>query len=202
MQRNGEAGPPPERVRGGWCAWLQGGGLCGAGGVFEAGADGVEGVGGAEDDEDGVIAGDGAEDLVPFLAVESDGQGLSATGEGMDDDEVVDAFGGEEEGGCEALEAGGLVGGVGGHVVGGVAVGSGLFDEAEGADVAGEGALADVEALVCEEVAELVLGPDGVVPDELEDGGVAAGPGGHDQRRNPRSSRFSRSPAISASSSM
>src|SRR6516164_8991531 len=82
------------------CRWRQearpaaaraGSARSGAGDVAEPAREAFARGGGAADDEDGVVAGDGAEDLGPLLGVEGDADGLRAAGEGVEHDELADA---------------------------------------------------------------------------------------------------------------
>jgi hypothetical protein len=154
--------------------------LLGAGEVAEALDDGGEVFPVAEDEEDGVVAGDGAEDLVPLLVVDADGEGLCAAGEGAEDEKIVDALGIDEEGGHEAGEGRCGVDDVGRDGVGVDAVGVGGLDEAELLDVTGEGALSDVEAAGQEEFTESLLGGDAVAADQVEDGHLPLELGAHE----------------------
>src|SRR5690606_2596166 len=94
-----------------------------AGQLFQLLLDGFQAAGVAEDDEDGVVAGDGAEDLGPLLPVEGLGDGLCAAGEGLDEEEVADAFRADEERGEQALERRALLPGLGRERVVGPALG-------------------------------------------------------------------------------
>src|SRR5690606_25058474 len=139
----------------------------GAGALLEAFLDGGQVAGVAEDDEDGVVAGEGAEDLGPFLPVDGLGDGLSAADHGLDDEEVAGAFGAEEEGGQETCERRGGVPGLGRQGVVGAALGVVDLDEAELSDVARQGGLCDVEAARLEQLAQLLLTADAVSLNEL-----------------------------------
>ena len=108
------------------------------------------------DDEDGVVAGDGADDLGPVFVVDAGRYGLGAAGGGDEDEEV------QGEAGLEAEVAEHL--GDAGHVVfrfaGGRGVAGGALDEAQLAGVAGEGGLGDVDAAGSEFEAQIVLAGD------------------------------------------
>jgi hypothetical protein len=75
-----------------------------AGEPLKALADGGEVTGISKDDEDGVVAGEGADDLRPLFPVEGDGDGLCAAGERFDEEEVAYAIRPEVEGWKEASE--------------------------------------------------------------------------------------------------
>ena len=52
----------------------------------------IAGVGGPADDEDGVLAGDGAEDLRPALRVDRLGDRLGAARQRMKNDQLADSI--------------------------------------------------------------------------------------------------------------
>jgi hypothetical protein len=147
--------------------------LLGARDFLDAALDVGHAVGVPDDDEDGVVAGDGAEDLRPLFPVEGFGDGLGAAGEGSDDEEVAGAFGGDEESGKEPVEGRRVVPGFWWQGVEVAAFCVGHLEEAEFAEVPGEGGLADVEAADSEEFAELLLAGHPVALDDFADGGVA-----------------------------
>src|SRR5690606_31143148 len=89
----------------------------GAGQLFDALLDQGELRGVAQDEEDGVVAGEGAEDFRPFLPVERLGDGLCATGEGADHEQVSGSFRADVERGQEAGEGRRLVPALGGQRV-------------------------------------------------------------------------------------
>jgi hypothetical protein len=146
-----------------------------AGEPLKAFADGGEVIGIPKDDEDGVVAGEGADDLRPLFPVEGDGDGLCAAGERFYQEEVTDAIGAEIEGGEEAGEGWRRVGDVGGDRVGGAALIVGDLDEPQFTDIAGEGRLGDLDAAVSEEFPKDFLRGHAIVADEVEDLGVPLG---------------------------
>lgn len=139
--------------------------------VGDGGACGVV----AKDEEDGVVPGDGADDLVPVLVIDGDGEGLGAADEGVYDEEAVDAVGIEEEVGEEPEEIGCGVGGVYGYGVDGGSLVILCLDEPQLSDIAGEGALCDVDAVARQEGSQSLLGLYALVLDESEDEGLALG---------------------------
>jgi hypothetical protein len=146
-----------------------------AGETLKALADGREVAGFAEDDEDGIVAGEGADDLGPFLPIEGDGDGLGAAGQGLEEEQVADAIGAEIERGEEPREGGGRIGDVGGDHVGGSTLVVGHLDEAELADIPGKSGLGDLEAACGEELPEDLLAGHAVLADDVEDFGMPLG---------------------------
>jgi hypothetical protein len=146
-----------------------------AGEPLKALADGGEVTGISKDDEDGVVAGEGADDLRPLFPVEGDGDGLCAAGERFYQEEVPDAIGAEIEGREEAGEGWRRVGDVGGYRVGGAALIVGDLDEPQFTDIAGEGRLGDLDAAASEELPKDFLRGHAIVADEVEDLGVPLG---------------------------
>jgi hypothetical protein len=116
----------------------------------------------AQDDEDGVIAGEGPEDFGPFFPVEGLGDGLSATGEGADDEQIAGALGADEERGQQSFEGRCAVPGLGRQGVVVTALGIRHLDEAELADVARESGLSDIETAYTELFAKVFLARDAV----------------------------------------
>jgi hypothetical protein len=141
--------------------------------LFEAFDDGSEMAGVAEDDEDGVIAGESTEDLGPFFPVDGFGDGLGTSDHGLDEEQVAGAFGAEVEGGKEAVQGGRVVPGFGREGVVGAALGIVDLDETQLANVPGERGLGDVEATGLEELAELFLAGDAMTLNEFADGSVS-----------------------------
>src|SRR5688500_16314991 len=122
------AAPVSRRLRArGWCGSdrfrrvLVGWGLH-PGEPFEWRGDGREVLGAAEHDEDGIVAGDGADGLGPFLPVDGGGDGLGAARERLHHQEVADPVGSQVERGEETEEGGGGLADVGGDGVYGPAV--------------------------------------------------------------------------------
>lgn len=152
---------------------------CDSGDLAEAVADGGEVFPVSEDEEDGVVSGDGPQDFVPFGVVDGDCDGLGSAGEGVEDEEVVGAVDVDEEGGEEAREGGSRVDDIGGDRVDGAAVGVLHLDESELADVAGDGPLRDIEPFVEEQLAEDFLRGHLPGADEVQDRGLPLGLGGH-----------------------
>src|SRR5690348_7594222 len=68
-----------------------------AGELEEPGGEGETGLGGAGDDQNGIVAGDGAEDLLELLLVDGLGDGLGAAPYRMEDDELADPVDPREE---------------------------------------------------------------------------------------------------------
>src|SRR5688572_20350549 len=106
------AAPVSRRLRAsGWCGSDRfrrvpfGWGLY-PGELFESMRDGREVLGAAQHDEDGIVAGDGADDLGPFLPVDGGGDGLGAAREGFHHQEVTDPVGSQVERGEETEEGG------------------------------------------------------------------------------------------------
>ena len=110
----------------------------------------------AEDEEDGVVAAQGTEDLGPFLPVERLRDGLGAARQGLHDEKVSRAFRANEERGQKSGERRPRVG-VGRKRIVGAAVGVGHFDEAKLPDVTRESRLGDVEIKLEEQLAQLLL---------------------------------------------
>lgn len=130
---------------------------------------GFEGFGAAvvgADDEDGVVAGEGADDFGPLFVVEGGGDGLGAADGGEDDEEVLGLANLEAEVLKDVADFGQLFGF---FVDRGEFVAGGAFEELELADVARERGLGDVDAAGGELAAEVVL---------VIDSGRAVGGGG------------------------
>src|SRR5690606_28088351 len=109
------------------------------------------------------------EDFGPLLPVDGFGDGLGATDHGLDDEEVAGALGAEVEGGQKAGECGSVVPRFRRQRVVCAALRVMDLDEAQLADVAGEGRLRDIEAARLEELAKLFLASDPVSLDQLTD---------------------------------
>jgi hypothetical protein len=124
------------------------------------------------DDEDGVVSGDGADDLGPALVVDAGGYGGGSSGAGDEDDEVESLFGFEGEVLKDVLDVEGVYG-YGGLLLG-EAISARPFGEVELAHVAREGGLRDVEAAAGELEAEFILAGD-AGSDEVADGGLSFG---------------------------
>src|SRR5665213_2426239 len=118
------------------------------------------------DDEDGVVAGDRADDFGPLFVVDGGSDGLRAAGAGDDDDEVERLAGFEAEV-LQDLVDGGLVVFVSAVAVVGERVAIGAFGEFELVHVARKRGLGDVVALGGEFAAQLLL-----VGDAAGDGGL------------------------------
>src|SRR6185312_12571964 len=58
----------------------------------------------ASDDEDGIVTGDGADDLVPTGAVHGQTERLRGTRRGLEHEQRPDAFGGNEHSGKKLLQ--------------------------------------------------------------------------------------------------
>ena len=136
----------------------------------------AEGVGGGEvcaDDEDGVVAGYGAEDFGPFFVIDAGGDGMGCTTPSQEHQEVsgltkLDAEAGEHVGdGREVVRDGGCA------VAFREGVASGSLEQAHFADVAGEGGLGGLDAPLGEFAAELVLVGDCGAYQQIADRGLA-----------------------------
>jgi hypothetical protein len=143
--------------------------------ILDAALNGGELGGVAEHEQDGVVAGDAAEDFGPLLPVECFGDRLSAAGEGLDDEEVAGPFGADEESGQEPVQRRLVVECFGRERVVETAVGGGDLDESQLADIARERGLGDVEAATVQHLAELFLAADPVRLDQLANDGVSGG---------------------------
>ena len=142
----------------------------GAGDLAEAAGEALAGGGGPADDEHGVVAGDGAEDLGPFLGVQGDADGLGAAGEGVEHDELADAADLGVEVREQGRERGAVVGGGAGELIARRAAGPRDAGDAHLAQVAGERGLGDRPAALLEEAPQLLLALDGAGADDLADG--------------------------------
>ena len=87
----------------------------------------------------------------------TDGDGLGAAGEGLEDEEVAGAFRADVEGGEESLQARCLVPRLRGQRVVGAPIGIRHLEQTELADVAGEGRLRHVEVVMGQRFPELLL---------------------------------------------
>jgi hypothetical protein len=123
------------------------------------------------DDEDGVVAGDGADDLRPVFIVYRCGDRLGRAGGGDEDEQVGGLTGLEAEAAQDLADAGAFV--VGGVGDGGQGVAVGALGEIELVNVARERGLGDVKATGGEFAAQFVLIGDGAGEQELADCGVA-----------------------------
>src|SRR5882757_7557812 len=107
------------------------------------------------DDEDGVVSGDGADDLGPVLVVDTGGDGLRAAGAGDEHEQVGSLADLEAEAREHIADAGQVV--LLGDSGGWQGVAGGAFGELELMDVAGERRLCDVESTLRESAAQVVL---------------------------------------------
>lgn len=124
------------------------------------------------DDEDGVVAGDGAYDFRPLFVIDCGGDGLGSAGAGDDDDEVCGLAGLEAEILQNLMDCRLIV------VLFVVAaaredVAAGAFGEPQFVNVAGEGGLSDVIALGGEFAAQFILIGDGSLHQQVADGAVS-----------------------------
>jgi N-acetyl-gamma-glutamyl-phosphate reductase len=152
--------------------------------ALQAAEDALAPGGGAADDEDRVIAGDGAGHVGPPELVERLGHGLGAGLEGADHDEGLDPLHTGDQLGEHACQLGAvalLVALLGEGVAHAAAV-VGDAGEAELAEVAGEGGLRDLPPAPGEEAAERLLAGDGLGADDRADGLVTGGLVGHGGR--------------------
>jgi hypothetical protein len=136
---------------------------------LDSGAEAFGGAGVGADEEDGVVAGDGADDFVPLLLVDGGGDGLRAAHSGEDDEEVLGLADFEAEVFEDVLDAGEVVF----FVDVGQGIAAGTFHELELVDVAGERGLRGVDAFSCELAAEVVLVGDGGLAEKVFDRVVA-----------------------------
>jgi hypothetical protein len=140
------------------------------GDLFEPALDGRELSVLAQDEENGVIAGEGTENLGPFLPIEGLCHGLGAAGKGFDDEQVAGAFGADEKSREEALERWRAVPAFGGRGVVVAALRIRDLDEAEFADVARESGLGHIEAAPAEQFTEVFLAGDAIGLNEFTNG--------------------------------
>ena len=166
--------------------------------VEEPLGEGVAARGVAADDEQGVVAGDGAEDVAEVGLVEGTGEELRGTGRRTEHDEVGAGLGADEQLGAQAgqpVAAGRGLAGRGDaavtalprHGVDEGAVGVAHLDRVELDEVAAQRGLGDADAVVAEEVGELGLGAHRVGRHDVDDPLVAGalgqrGHGRHDDR--------------------
>src|SRR5215471_4150702 len=129
----------------------------------------------AADDENGVVASDGADGFVELRAVESFGEGLRLTAAGPQHDELLHPFhapqkrrGGPLERRARELGAGGF------EAWPLICTVSRALDEAEVGDVARDCCLRGVEAALTEAPPELFLAVQRFVVDDFEDDGLAS----------------------------
>src|SRR5690606_7681702 len=141
--------------------------------TLDAALDSVEMGGIPEDDEDRVVAGDGAEDFRPFFPVDGLGHGLRAARKSFHQQQVAGALGADEEAVQQALERRRLAPVVRRERVIRPSVGIGRLDQAELADVAGDGGLGDVEPALDQELAEHLLAGDAGFGQDVQDCGMA-----------------------------
>src|SRR6185436_13985686 len=135
----------------------------------------VRGGRSAKGDEDGVVAADGAEDVVERRRVDGARQRLRRGGGCLDDDEVAGPLGGEDGVSQELLEA--MLARLAGRECRDGSDGDRLrrdvagrrLDQAELAQVARERRLGDAEAVPAQLLQQLVLGVDGRLADDAED---------------------------------
>jgi hypothetical protein len=160
----------------------------------------------AADDQERVVAGDGAEDVTQVGLVERGGQELCGAGRGAEHDEVGARLRADEELGAEPGEpvaAGGAlarrrdrpVAALGRHGVDQRAVGSAHLDRVELDEVAAQRGLRDADAVVAEELGELGLRAHRVGGDDVDDPLVARALG---QGRHGRHDDFSSSQVSTA----
>ena len=112
---------------------------------------------GAGDYENGIIAADGAEDVRPGLTVERGGDGLSATGDGAQDEHLADTVHAQEELGEEGVEGGAalLYASVGNRVP--CPFGGGNSGEPQFAEIPGKSRLGHVPPALEQELSEIFL---------------------------------------------
>jgi hypothetical protein len=127
------------------------------------------------DDQDGVVPGNGPDGFGELSPVERFGQRLSLPAPRPEDDELLDALDTVEKLGSGALE----------HRAGQLGAGrlearplvrtvTGALDEAEVSDVARDGGLRGVEALLMEAAPDLLLAVERLEVDKFEDDGLAS----------------------------
>ena len=121
------------------------------------------------DDEDGVVARDGADDIGPAFEVDGGGDGLGAAGGGDEDDEIHGLARFHPEAVEDAFDAGEIVACLAGRD----AVAGGTFRELELADITRERGLGDVEAAAGEAYTELILIGHKARAEDVADGGLA-----------------------------
>ena len=124
------------------------------------------------DDEDGVVACDGAYDFRPLFVIDCGGDGLGSAGAGDDDDEICGLAGLEAEI-LQNLMNRRLVVVLIFVATAGEDVAVGAFGEPQFVDVAGEGGLSDVVALGGEFAAQFILIGDGRLHQQVADGAVS-----------------------------
>src|SRR5205823_1661791 len=140
---------------------------------------------GAGHDEDGVVAGDGADDLGQAGPVQGAGQKLGGSGWGTQDDQVAaGVHAGEQlaqqpdQPGRRLLGGAHRAGALGGyHVDGRAAVGAADLDRAQLLQVARQGRLGRLYPLAGQQFGKLGLRVHGPVPDQRDDAGVPGGAG-------------------------
>src|SRR6185503_113620 len=129
----------------------------------------------ARNDEDRVVAGDRTHDFRQPRAVDGHGERLRLPGAGPDDDQLLDSIDRPEELGGSVLERTeggfGICGVSARPLIGTVA---GALDQAEVADVAGDGRLRRLEAVAVQQAPQLLLAMQRLVVDQLEDDALPA----------------------------
>ncbi len=153
-------------------------------------------------DEQGVVAGDGAEHLGQAGAVEGGGDDVGRAGRGAQDDEVAgvgDLDDPVAEHPAEVVLGGALVRGQLGDGVDGLAAGDPDLDGAEVLEVARHGGLGGGDAVGGQQLDEVGLAGDGVVGEQPGDAvlalrlgeglGVGVGLGGHQASSSRKRSR-------------
>jgi hypothetical protein len=174
--------------------------------VEEALGEGVATGGVATDDEQGVVAGDRAEDVTEVGLVEGAGQELCGARRRTEDDEVGARLGAHQQLGAQPgqpVAAGGALARRGHasvaplprHRVDERAVGAADLDGVELDEVAAQRGLGDADAVVAEEVGQLGLGAHRVGGHDVDDPLVAGALG---QRGHGRHDDFSRSQVSTA----
>ena len=168
--------------------------------VEEAAREGVAAHGVATDHEEGVIPGDGAEDVPQVGLVEGAGEELRRARWGAEHDEVGAGLGADEELGAQAGQAvapGRALAGRDDRPVAALtrdgvdqcSVGAADLDGVELDEVAAQGGLGDPDPVVAEQVGELGLRTHRVGGDELDDALVARTLGERADGTHPERSR-------------
>jgi hypothetical protein len=123
------------------------------------------------DDENGVVAGNGADHFIPAGCIKGDGDGLGATHGGFQHELVLSLADIAAKFAEQALDRGRL--GLGYMTSwGGISLGG--FDQPESMNIAREGCLVDSKAVTGEAFANLFLAGKGLLFEELHDAGLSS----------------------------
>lgn len=144
-----------------------------AGQLFQTFLNNRHGLGLTQDNQDGIVSSQSAQDFGPLFPVQGFGYGLSAAGQGTDDQQVARPFGGGEQGGQQSRQGRCMVPGFGRQRIVSRAFGIVDFDQTQLTDVAREGCLRHVEAALRQQLAQVFLAGHAILADDRANGGVA-----------------------------